>query len=147
MAMHEHEVNINRLEEGELEINSLWFWGGGKAPEAAVKSILPLFTNDPMFKGFWLSCTGLIEPWSDDFQAAIKLAQKGFVAVAPEMVAGHIISADRYLWSLKALLAAGNIGRLTMLFRDGLQVEIQAWDNWRIWRRESPLLMPPQATS
>ena len=147
MSLHEHEVNLRRLAAGKPEINSLWIWGGGKAPEAAAKPILPLFTNDPIFKGFWLSCTGLIKPWSDDFHAVLKLAQKGFVAVAPELVAGKTVAADRYLLSLKALLAAGSLGRLTLLFRDGLQVEIQARDKWRIWRRESPLLMPLKATT
>lgn len=144
MALHEHEININRIEAGQREVNSLWIWGGGTAPEVEVKPIFPLFANDPLFKGFWLSRTGIVEPWSDGFDACITLAQQGFVAIIPELAAGQTESPDRYLQQLKGLLAAGKIGRLTLIFRDGLRADMKASDAYRFWRRESSLLMPRQ---
>ena len=145
MALHEHEINMNRIEAGQSEVNSLWIWGGGSAPEATAQSIFPLFANDPLFKGFWLSRTGIVEPWTDRFDTCIAMAKKGFVAITPEAAPGKAESPDHYLQQLKDLLAAGKIGRLTLLFRDGLRADMKASDAYRFWRRESPLLMPRQA--
>jgi hypothetical protein len=142
MALFEHEVNINRMAAGRPEVNSLWIWGGGRAPEAQAKPIYPLFGTDPLFKGFWLSRTGIVEGWSGNFDACIELAVKGFVAITPDLAASETESVDHYLQQLKDLLSAGKIGRLTLLFRDGLYAEMTAIDAYRFWRRESPLLMP-----
>lgn len=38
MLLHEHPVNLQREQQGRLTVNSLWLWGGGKAP---VKTPLP----------------------------------------------------------------------------------------------------------
>ena len=35
MLLHEHPVNLERESRGELPINSIWFWGGGKMPLSA----------------------------------------------------------------------------------------------------------------
>ena len=136
LAMHEHDVNIRRLEAGMREVNSLWIWGGGTAPEKSAQPMYPLFSNDPLFKGFWLSRTGVVEPWDDDFEACTALAQKGFVAIVPPTKE----SPDGYLRQLKALMASGRISKLTVLFRDGLRVETARRDAYRFWRRESPLV-------
>lgn len=145
MALHEHEVNKNRIEAGLPEVNSLWIWGGGVAPEVTVQPIFPLFANDPLFKGFWLSRSGIVEPWSDGFQAGVAFAQNGFVSLVPESAAGEAESPDRYLQQLKDLMAAGKISQLTLLFRDGLRADIGARDAFRFWRGEAPLLKPPPA--
>ncbi len=34
MFLHQHRINAQRTTEGLLPINSLWFWGGGSAPDA-----------------------------------------------------------------------------------------------------------------
>jgi hypothetical protein len=142
MALHEHEINEARVQAGLREVNSLWIWGGGVAPDVTVEPILPLFANDPLFKGFWLSRTGVAEPWSDGFEACVALAQKGFVAVTPDTEAGQADSPDRYLAELRRLMSAGVIGHVTLLFRDGLRADISPRDRYRFWRRESPMLAP-----
>lgn len=145
MALHEHEININRLAAGLPEVNSLWIWGGGTAPEVTARPMFPLFTNDALFKGFWLSRTAIVHPWPDDFGACIELSANGFVAIAPAGASNNAGAPDEYLQQLKALQASGKIGRLTLLFRDGLRAEIAATDRYRVWRAESLLLGDGQA--
>ena len=140
MSLYEHEVNVNRAAAGLPEVNSLWIWGGGRAPEVVAKPIFPLFGGDPLFKGFWLSRTGIVEDWSGNFDACIKLAVNGFVAITPDPGVGDADTVDVYLGLLKRLLSNGKIGRLTLLFRDGLRAELKAIDAWRFWRQESFLL-------
>jgi len=143
MALHEHEVNLRRTEAGQREVNSLWIWGGGMAPETSTQPMYPLFANDSLFKGFWLSRTAVAERWSGDFNDCVALAQSGFVAVVPEPTANDDAeSPDRYLQQLKALQSAGKIGRVTLLFRDGLRADVNAKDAHRFWRRESLLVKP-----
>jgi len=146
MALHEHEVNISRVAAGLPEVNSLWLWGGGKAPEVVANPIFPLFGGDSLFKGFWLSRTGIVEDWSGNFDACIKLAVRGFVAITPDPGAGQTDTVDSYLGQLKRLLSTGKIGRLTLLFRDGLRAELKAIDARCFWRRESPLLTAARET-
>jgi hypothetical protein len=141
MALHEHEVNISRVAAGLPEVNSLWLWGGGRAPEVVAEPIFPLFGGDSLFKGFWLSRTGIVEDWSGNFDSCIELAVKGFVAITPDPGAGETESVDSYLGQLKKLLSAGKVAQLTLLFRDGLRADIKAIDAYRFWRRESPQLM------
>lgn len=149
MALHDHEINASRERRGLGAVNSIWLWGGGHAPEVSVEPILPLFANDPLFRGFWLSRTGLAEPWTDDFDACVALAEKGFVAVTPDgrdqvhQENGDSESPDDYLRALRRLQKRNKLGHLTLLFRDGLRADIRSSDRFRLWRGESSLLAPP----
>lgn len=141
MALHEHEVNRNRDAAGARVVNSLWFWGGGTAPEKEVCPIPPLFTNDPLFKGYWESCTGVVDNWSGDFDHCLDVAINGFVAVPPDVHddSRPVLQAD-WLEKLRLLLKNGGLNKLTLLFRDGLSVELGKYDAFRFWRTVSPLL-------
>lgn len=137
MLLHGHDVNLKRQQSGLPEINSLWFWGGGIAPERVERSLPVLFSDDPLFKGYWQSCGGAIEPWRGDFEDCVATRPRGFVAVTPE-AAGDGVS--DYLERLAKHADKGDFGRLTLLFRDGLSVDIGYLDRLRFWRRVSPLL-------
>jgi len=142
MVLHEHEVNENREAAGVRAVNSLWFWGGGIAPEKEVRPIPPLFTNDPLFKGYWESCTGVVDKWTGDFDHCLDIAINGFVAVLPDIQdeSRPAVQAE-YLDKLRLLLNNGSLNTLTLLFRDGLSVEIGRFDILRFWRTVSPLLL------
>jgi len=142
MALHEHEVNKNRESAGQRAVNSLWFWGGGIAPAKEVRPIPPLFTNDPLFKGYWESCTGVVDKWTGDFDHCLDIATKGFVAVPPDVHddSRPLVQAE-YLDKLRVLLSNGSLQKLTLLFRDGLLAEIGRYDALRFWRSVSPLLV------
>ena len=143
MALHEHEVNTHREYIGQMPVNSLWIWGGGVAPEEATQATLPLFGDDPLFRGMWYSRNGLVEPWSDGLAACVELAEAGFVAVVPELTKeGAAETPDAHLRELKSLLRSGEVEKATVLFRDGLQVDIKSSDRLRIWRRESEVFSP-----
>ena len=139
MALHEHEVNEIREQDGAAPVNSLWLWGGGAAPEAVTRPIWPLFSNDALFRGYWLSCTGIVEPWQDTIDDCIEFAEKGFVLVAE----ADQLDGERTLGVLRQLrhaLQAGRIANLSLMFRDGLRVQLQRADLLKVWRRVSPLL-------
>ena len=139
LCLHEHEVNVRRDEEGLLPINSVWFWGGGRAPEKKVQLLPPFFGTEPLFQGFWASCTGVVAPWPGSFAACLDIAVKDLVVVTPAG-AEDSDSLAIYLNELRGLLKSGRIDRLVLLFRDGLVGELGRFDAFRFWRRMSPLL-------
>ena len=141
MSLHEHELNVSRGGQGMRDINSLWFWGGGTAPELSSQDIVPLFSDDPLFRGFWLSAGGMAGLFSPDYEAQARVATDGFVSVVPEFDrSGNPVDAIACLAQLRTLLNSGSLGRLVIHFRDGLRAELTSIDRFRFWRRESPLL-------
>ncbi len=141
MALHDHEVNRHRAASGDRTVNSIWLWGGGIAPDPEERPIPPVFSDDPLIRGYWLSCTGVGNSWTEDFEQALSIAPQGFVAVAPDETnpARRDTMTDR-LDRLRVVLKRGDLARLTLLFRDGLSIEIETSDVFRFWRSVSPLL-------
>lgn len=139
MAMHEHEVNLQRMEAGKQPVNSLWLWGGGKAPEKTTRPQPPLFTDDPLITGYWESATAVSDEWPGSFTACADASVHGFVAVTPE---SDIRSAtlQGYLHGLRELLRAKRVSRLILLFRDGVRADVRRSQTLKFWRRNSELL-------
>lgn len=135
MALHEHATNLERESAGKQPVNSLWLWGGGIAPKQQTRATPPLFGNDALLTGWWLAHTAVAGPWPGSIAACIDAAVSGFVAIVPadEQV-------EALLEELRAALAARRVGRLVLLSRDGIRVELRRAHALRIWRRTSPLL-------
>jgi len=137
MTLHEHEVNRRRAAAGQPEINSLWIWGGGIAPEAEARSLPLLIADDALFRGYWHSCRGERADWDSDFEKS----RSNFVAVMPDVEPIDAAPAlVEVLRRVKRTLMHGMIKTVTLLFRDGLSVEINRWDTVRLWRGELKLL-------
>lgn len=47
MLLFSHPVNQAREARGELPVNSVWLWGGGRLPEAGAKKTLSVFCSQP----------------------------------------------------------------------------------------------------
>jgi hypothetical protein len=141
MALHEHEVNSRRAAAGQPEINSLWLWGGGTVAEAERRPLPQLIANDPLFRGYWRSCIADVEGWDGDIEEILASSTAGFVAVMPDLAPEDAALAfDDCLARVRRMLKRNIIKSTTLLFRDGLSIEINRWDAMRFWRRVSPLL-------
>jgi hypothetical protein len=138
MSLHEHEVNVRRVEEGKPPVNSLWLWGGGMAPERITRPQPPLFADDPLLAGYWESATAVGDIWPGTFQACAEASLHGFVAVTPETDLRRE-TLRVYLEELRGLLRSGRVTRLILLFRDGLRADVRRSDTLKFWRRDSEL--------
>ncbi len=139
MCLHDHEINLRREAQGLMPVNAVWFWGGGKAPQKTVQKLPLLFGDDPLFKGYWESCTGVTEPWPGNFARCLDIAIKDLVVVTPASSKGGDLLAA-YFEELRELLKTGRLNKLVLLFRDGLTAEVGRFDAFRLWRRLSELL-------
>ena len=139
MALHDHEVNRRRMEEGKPPVNSLWLWGGGVAPARSVRPQPPLFADDPLLTGYWESATAVSAEWPGSFAQCAEASVRGFVAVTPEDDQ-RPETLGRYLEELRGLLRVRRVSRLVLLFRDGLRAEVRRSQTLKFWRRDSELL-------
>jgi hypothetical protein len=139
MALHEHAVNQRRESEGLLPVNSLWLWGGGFAPEQITEPRPPLFADDALLRGHWLSKTGVVDAWPGSIAACLDGAIAGFVAM-PDV---DNCDLQTCLEELRAALQSGRISKLTLLLEDGYIVELLRADAWRFWRRDSAIFGSP----
>jgi len=139
MALHAHEVNLNREANGHLPVNSLWLWGGGTAPEQKTRAQPPLFSDDALLTGYWNAATGVAESWPGDIKTCLEKSVAGFVAEMPEFSDGSA-PLDSCLEELREALRSGRLSSLTLLFRDGLRAHVQRKHSLRVWRRSHSLL-------
>ena len=139
MALHDHEVNLRRVEEGLPPVNSLWLWGGGRSPERTTRPQPPLYADDPLLTGYWESATAVSDAWPGTFQACADASVRGFVAVTPETDQRHETLCD-YLQQLRDLLRMKRVSRLVLLFRDGVRADVRRSDTLKFWRRDDEIL-------
>ncbi len=139
MALHEHDVNIARESQGLQPVNSLWIWGGGCAPEQRTEACPPLFADDPLLTGHWLSKTGVAESWPGSIDACLELAVAGFVAVVPELDDDANVL-ESCLYELRLALSSRRLSKLILMFRDGVYADVRRSQGVRIWRRGNPMI-------
>jgi hypothetical protein len=140
MYLHESEVNRRRLQAGLRPVNSLWFWGGGRAGSRARRDLPPLYADDPLVRGYWHSSDSGVCDWPGSFDACIEASPEGFVAVVPDARRGMPADASAaYLDSLRRLLSSGRLQTLVLLSQDGLKVRFRRSDRFRFWRRAAGL--------
>lgn len=142
MALHDHEVNLRRQSEGLPPINSLWLWGGGFAPEQRTEPHPPLFGDDPLLKGYWLSKTGVVADWPGSIAACLEASLAGFVAV-PNAGENDVDWIEPCLHELRAALWSGRVSKLVLIIADGHEIHVQRSNRWRFWRRSPTLFGSP----
>lgn len=138
MALHEHSVNTDRQAAGLAPINSFWLWGGGRAPERVTEFHPPLFSDDPLFGGYWESRTGVVECWPGTIARCYDMALEGFVAVIPRAWDRPGVL-DDILRDLRSGLRSGRLSSLVLHFKDGMRASVRRSHALRFWRRNRQL--------
>jgi hypothetical protein len=148
--LHEHPVNLGRIERGELPVSTLWVWGGGIAahlPAAALPTALPLdrsYGSDPYLDG--LACASgartrkLPERIADLLQAPARRIVI-VVDLAEHLEAHHALGAAAALaaldarWILPAtrLVARGAVRTLRVVANNRC-LSFMRRDRLRLWR-------------
>jgi hypothetical protein len=146
MLLHVHPLNQARAERGELPINSLWFWGGGRA--MPLVSSASAVGSDYGLVGAFAHAAGM-QP-VDSLQAMLDGQHENglWVCLAPDEA---LQRGDLYAWReavqqvehqyalplLKAL-QAGRLQRFTLeVLRDDAvhRFELTRGAAWKLWRR------------
>lgn len=150
MLLYAHPLNQARAERGELPINSLWFWGGGRA--APLAPAIDAVGGDYGLVGAFAGVAGMQPVESLRGMLDGQFANGLWVCTAP----GEALQrGDLYAWReavqqvehqyalplLKAL-QAGRLQRFTLdvLREDAVhRFELTCGAAWKLWRGARPL--------
>ena len=156
MLLFAHPLNEAREKNGQLPINSVWFWGGGTMPTVEKTNIAGIWTNNhlarslalaasipaaglPTNAGSWLNGNPVGECWIvlDQLQTPIRYGDAfGWSQALTELD-------QAWFAPLTKMLQAGQISNLTVTgFGDEKYVEITITrsDLWKFWRRSRRLI-------
>lgn len=132
ILLHQHPRNAERLAAGRLPVNALWFWGGGRLPDAQGAQLgrLVVFGEDATLRAAAASVgfTALPGSYPDADRQDDALFDLGAMR--------DLAALDRD-WLQPALhrLQQRGIDRLLLDAEDGRRWTIDRGHRWRVWRR------------
>jgi hypothetical protein len=150
MLLHEHPVNQAREARGELPVNSLWLWGGGRLPVTCATPV-PLYAGNAEAQALGTFCNARVRalPTHPDAQL---FSGEGVILLDTLTPAGQI--GDAYGWreALRALEqdwfvplrdTLRKIGPQGLRLLDpvsGKALRLHPRDAWKVWRRPRHLV-------
>jgi hypothetical protein len=117
MLLHAHPVNAARARQGQLAVNSLWFWGAGGLPERISPGVSTIVSDDPLLRAL-----------------AARSGTRCLAAAAPEACKRALVDlaaheAEALLpWFQRAARGA------ELVFAGGERFRLAAWHRLRFWR-------------
>lgn len=150
MLLHDHPINQAREARGELPVNSLWLWGGGRLPERAARS-RALHASHEEARALGSACGATLRPLPERLSGAVMEAENVTLlgGLAASGQAGDAFGWREGLRQLERDWFEPLRGRLRQLGPQGLRVldpdhgrclHLHAGDAWRVWRRPRSLL-------
>jgi hypothetical protein len=153
MLLYDHPVNQERELRGDMTVNSIWLWGGGKGTDVLSLSFNKIFTDSALAEAFasvaGISCSGLPsgpEPISFGGADVLVVWEGMRRALGQGDLAGWQESVQKFdqncIAPLLAAMRKGHVGKITldalqenkslhfMLDRKGMR---------KFWRRRKPL--------
>lgn len=130
VVLHNHPVNAERMARGLPAVNSVWFWGAGSLPERVGSTVDAIRSDDETVQAFAkaadIGCDALPGRWQ---------AIEG--ACAFDLRHLRDVAALDAGWLAPALseLQARRLGRIDLMFDDGLEYSLAPGQRWRFWRR------------
>jgi hypothetical protein len=152
MLLHAHPINQTRVEGGQLAVNSVWFWGGGRLPPVAQAPWTQLRSDH--FPACALARYAGIEhaplPAGGGIELGGASAMHSELVVLDELYRPARLS-DPYAWldalsgleqrwfaPLLTALRRGAFGALTLVTDDGRVCSARSAELRRWWRRVRP---------
>ena len=144
ILLHTSPVNAAREARGLLPANSVWFWGGGRLPQAGAVRWAQLWSNEPLAQGL-ARLTGV-----NSRPVPLNAAQLlGGSTVGAQLLVLELSTqtdtdalqalADNWLLPLRAAVHAGALGSLELISASGPLFQYRKLHRWRFWRRKHTL--------
>lgn len=156
MLLHEHPINQQRESNGELPINSVWFWGGGIMPDSMHSQYSHIWSDDDFARALasashtpYSKLPINANEWLSDNQLS------GTPLVILDNLSVHAKYRNAYEWReilkrmqndwffpLYQALKAGRINRITLVAVNEhslLEFEIMRSNVWKFWLMTRPL--------
>ena len=150
MLLHEHPVNQAREARGELLVNSLWLWGGGRLPITRTTPV-PLYAGNVEAQALGTFCNARVQAIPARLEAPI-VGGDGVILLDALTPAGQV--GDAYGWRealreleqdwfeplLRVLRKIDPQGLQLMDPVSGKALHLHPRDAWKVWRRPRSLI-------
>lgn len=144
MLLHEHPVNQAREAQGLPPVNSLWLWGGGRLNAGPQSRIARLHADAPSAQALARACglpcqaepAGLAELGPIGQETLVVLS--GLQATPANERRERLRDYERRWFApLLRALQQGRVGGLDLIGTGPrpVQVRLDRWAAWRLWRR------------
>lgn len=117
VILHNHPVNVRRVERGLAPANSLWFWGAGRLPDWVRTRFTQVASGDPVVAAL-AKCAGIARVESHE------------VLPIGDPETNILIDAEAV-----PDVDARRFARIDLMFPGGERFRYQRSHRWRIWRR------------
>ena len=117
VVLHNHPVNVQRAQRGDLPANSLWFWGAGRLPDWVRGQYTRVASNDDV---------------------TIALARLAKIPVVEQRAAlAQLADDESVLIDSTAVPDVGAVrfSAVDLRFASGDRVRFKHWHRWRFWRK------------
>lgn len=153
MLFYGAPVNAQRETRGQLPVNSVWFWGGGRLPEGAVSPADDFYSDDVLARGLARlagTAIGSVPDNADDWRESIGDATESLIVLDTlryDRIDGNSGAWAEHVSALEkdwfgpglAMLDNKNLDVLRLYPCNGRVYETDSRNRWRFWRRSRPL--------
>lgn len=152
MLLHAHPVNLQRREQGRIEISGVWIWGGGELPPGRDCEYAAIWSDDALVRGLALNAG--LEPANLPANAVDWVEQAGagahFMLIdslqeplrlgALERWREGLLAVQRdWLAPLAIALRRDGLGKLVISAASGSEYHVTKTGLRRWWRRGRPV--------
>lgn len=151
MLFHDNPVNAAREQQGQLAINSVWFWGGGALPETKLVPWTQVCSAEPYARGLAIAAgvavvdaAAIAAVWTKHAaaeQLVVNTELRDAAAYSDADAWRAAVTDLEHDWFAPALAAlrGGGLDILRLYPGNGRVYEITRAGLWRFWRRRHSL--------
>ena len=141
ILLHTSPVNDARETRGLLPANSVWFWGGGRLPQAGAVRWAHVWSNEPLSQGMARLSGVSSRPVPLNAAELLGVSTDGeqlFVLELSTQTDTDALQAlaDNWLSPLCAAVHAGVLDSLELISDSGPLFHYRKQHRWRFWRRQ-----------
>ena len=129
VILHNHPVNVRRVQRGQIAANSVWFWGAGELPDLVRTTFTRVATSDASLAALARLAKVAGVPASPD--TFFRFEAKD--ALLLDLSAG--VARDEWYAPLHEALRTRQLAELELRFESGEVVIYKHRHRWRFWRR------------
>ena len=140
MLLHHSATNQQRISNGKAEINSLWFWGGGKLADSCCLTFNQVLTNNPEIKGIAKLGQTLSNNLPENIHSDLLIEGNEHLFVIDFQYSADVYPLiDQYVQECLELLKDKSISTIQIVPEYGQKYILTSKDLKKFWKRSRAL--------
>jgi hypothetical protein len=133
VILHNHPVNVQRVQRGQIPANSVWFWGAGAVPEWVRTAFTRVFSSDDVVIA--LARLAKVAVAAPEAAAVFHIETKDTLLLDLADIRDPLALERDWLDPLDVALRRRKLKSLHVSFVGGERITVKPAHRWRFWRR------------